>query len=231
MAIAEESASNSGYIAATNSFTGGASWTGENRLLSVDVSMFGPGVTVSSMTYGGAPCTFIGGQSTVTSFGRVENWRIIETDTSAPASGSNTLVVTLSGSVAFAVEWVAYSGVNQTAPTEGFNSAQATNAGAADAIVNITSTTDKCWPHIAIATTDTTISASQNSRNNASGALGSGADEDTGPVTPAGVTAMSYTGVGAAQTWAVAGYAIRPTVVIFPEPFFVNQAVKAASTY
>lgn len=48
------------------------------------------------------------------------------------------------------------------------------------------------------------------SRNNISGTLGSGANQDSGPKTPAGSVTTAYTGVGALKTWAIAGYALRP---------------------
>lgn len=226
-----EAAANSGYTAATTSFSGSASWFRDNRLLAIDVSMFGPGVTVSSMTYGGAACTLIGAQSTVTSFGRVEQWIIKQSDSGAPGTGANTLAVTLSGSVAFAITWTAYSGVHQTVPTEAFNSAQATNVGAADATVNITTVAVNDWVHGAIATNDTAITANQTSRNNVTGALGSGADEDTGPIASPGATAISYTGVGALATWAIAGYAIRPTTAVSvggPFPHYIHRANELA---
>lgn len=209
-----EAAANSGYTAATTSFSGSATWRRDNRLLAVDVSMFGPGVTVSAMTYGGATCTLIGSQSTVTSFGRVEQWIIKQSDSSSPGTGANTLAVTLSGSVAFAVNWVAYSGVHQSTPTEAFSSSQATNIGATDATVTITTVAANDWIHAAIATNDTSVTANQTSRNNVTGALGSGADEDTGPIASPGANAVSYTGVGALATWAIAGYALRPTTAV-----------------
>lgn len=210
--IAFDAAGNSGDIAAASSYSGSASWSGTNRLLAVDVSMLGPGVTVSSMTYGGAACTLVGVQSTITSFGRVEQWRICSSDSGAPAAGSNTLAVTLSGSLEFAVEWASYTGVHQTSPTEGFNSAQATNAGSAtDASVSVTSVADNCWVHAAVVANDTSITAGNTSRNNVAGTLGSGANEDNGAAkTPPGAVTMSYSGMGITTTWAIAGYAIRP---------------------
>lgn len=210
--IGFDAAGNSGDQAATNTYSGGASWSGTNRFLAIDVSMLGAGVTVSSMTYGGAACTFVGAISTVTSFGRVEQWRIASSDSGAPATGSNTLVVNLSGSIEFAVEWASYTGVHQSSPTEAFNSAQATNAGSAtDASVAVTTVADNCWVHAAVVANDTSISAGNTSRNNISGTLGSGANEDNGSAkTPAGGVTMSYSGMGLTTTWAIAGYAIRP---------------------
>src|ERR1019366_5497518 len=75
----------------------------------------------------------------------------------------------------------------------------------------VTPVANNTWIHAAVATDDSSITANQTSRNNVTGATGSGADEDTGPISPAAATVVSYTNVGAAQTWAIGGYAIRPT--------------------
>lgn len=210
--IAFIAASNSGDVAAASSFSGNVSWHDTNRMLAIDVSMLGPGVTVTAMTYGGANCTLVGVKSTVTSFGRVEQWRICSSDAGAPAAGANTLSVTLSGSLEFAVTWVAYAGVHQGSPTEGFNSAQATNAGSADnATVAVTTVADNNWVHAAVVANDTSIVAGQTTRNNVSGTLGSGANEDNGAAqTPPGAVTMTYTGMAITATWAIAAYAIRP---------------------
>lgn len=211
-AITYESSGNSGDIAAASSYSGAASWANTNRMLAVNVSMLGPGVNVTAMTYGGATCTLIGTKSTVTSLGGVECWRIVSADSGAPAAGSNTLSITLSGSIEFTVEWSAYSTVNQVVPVEALNTAQATNAGSAtDASVVVTTKADNCWVQGAIVANDTSITANQTSRNNISGTLGSGGNEDNNTAkTPAGAVTMSYTGLGITTTWAMVGYAIRP---------------------
>lgn len=204
-------AGNSGDQAAASSYSGSASWNGVNRFLAVDVSLLGPGTTVTSMTYGGAACTFIGSKATVTSLGSVESWGIAQSAIGAPAVGANTLALTLSGSIEFSVEWVSYDGVEQIVPTEAYNSAQATNVGAADATVSVTTVTNNDWVHGAVVASDTSITAVQTTRNNIPGTLGSGANEDNNAVkTPAGAVTMRYTGVGAGVTWAIGGYGIRP---------------------
>lgn len=230
--IAFDAAGNSGDQAAASSYSGSASWSGTNRALAVDVSLLGAAVTVTGMTYGGAACRFIGARSTVTSFGRIEQWIILSGDSGAPAVGSNTLAVTLSGSLEFSVEWVSYTDINQISPTEGFNSNQATNAGSAtDASVVVTTTSDKCWIHAAVVANDTSITANQTSRNNISGTLGSGANEDNNAqVTPAGSTTMSYTGMGITATWAIAGYALRPTEDPNPSPFISQLMLMGIGT-
>jgi hypothetical protein len=205
-----DAASNSGYQAAQSTYTFNRTVTGSNTFLAVDVELLSvPGTTVTSVVDdsggGNVSMSFIGAKSTISGAGRVESWGLV-----APATGTKSIQVNLSASIASAATAVSYTGVHQTTPTEAFNSAQATNVGAADATVSITSIADNTWIHGACVTDDTAITANQTTRNNVTGALGSGADEDTGPVTPAGVTAVSYTNVDALKTWAIAGYAIRP---------------------
>lgn len=200
-----DAASNSGYQAAASTYNWSHTCTGSNRFLAVDVSLLSAGQTVTGITYNGVALSFIGAQSTVTSFGRVESWGLVN-----PASGSNSIAVTLSGTIASAGTAVSYTGVHQTTPTEAFNSAQATNTGSAtDASVVVTSVAGQCWIHAAVATDDGSVTAGQTSRNNVTGVGGSGADEDFGPQA-AGAKTMSYTGLGIVATWAIGGYAIRP---------------------
>lgn len=207
--ILPDASANSGYQAAASTYTFTRTCSGNNRYLTVDVALLSAGQTVTSIVddFGGGAVSmvFLGAQSTVTSFGRIESWGLV-----APASGTKTIQVNLSGSIASTAVAESYTGVHQTSPTEGFAGNQATNVGAADATVSVTSVADKCWIHAAIATDDTAITANQTSRNNVTGAGGSGANEDTGPITPAGATTMSYTAVGALATWAIVGYALRP---------------------
>jgi len=208
--IAFDAAANSGYQAAASTYTFNRTVTGSNTFLTVNVSLLSAGQTVTSIVddFGGTNTQMVleVAKSTVTSFGRIEMWRLVN-----PTAGTKTIQVNLSGAIASTATAASYTGVHQTSPTEGANSAQATNVGAADATVNITTVADNDWVVGAIATSDSAITANQTSRNNVTGAGGSGANEDNnGPKTPAGAVTMSYTNVDAAMTWAIAGYAIRP---------------------
>lgn len=205
--IVFDAASNSGYQAAASSYNWNHTCTGQQRFLAVDISLLSvAGTTVTAVTYNGVALSLIGAKSSVSGADRVECWGLAN-----PASGTNTIAVTLSASIASAGTAVSYTGVHQTVPTEAFNSAQATNGGSpADATVTVTTVAERAWVHAALATDDTAVTANQTSRNNVTGAAGSGANEDTGPIYPAAATAVSYTGVGALATWAIAGYAIRP---------------------
>lgn len=206
-AIAFDAASNSGYQAAASTYSWNHTCTGSNRYLTVGISMLSLAQTVSGITYNGTPLTFLGAQSSVSGAARVELWGLVN-----PSSGTNSIAVTLTGAIASAGNASSYTGVHQDSPTEAFNSAQATNVGAADATVNVTSVADKDWAVDIIATDDTAITAGagQTATGNVSGAGGSGAMSYEGPKTPPGAITMSWTDIAALATWAVGSIALRP---------------------
>jgi hypothetical protein len=216
-----DAASNSGYQSAASSLSWAHVWNGLNRMLAVDVEILSVNDTVTAMTYGGATCTLIGTRNVVGGTGRVECWRICQNDPSAPAAGSNTISVTLSGSVACAGTAVSYTGANQTTPTEAFAGNSGINAGTGtNATVSVTTVTNNDWVHAAVATSQSSgIAASQTSRNVVAGTLGTGANADTGPLTPAGSQTMTFTGEGITAAWAIAGYGIVPFVPVAAAPY------------
>lgn len=203
-----DAASNSGYQAASSSYSWSHTCTGSDRYLVVGVAMLSLAQTVSSITYNSVNLTLLGTKSSISGAARVELWGLV-----APATGSNTIAVTLSGSIASAADATSLTGVHQTSPTEGFNSAQATNVGAADATVDVTTVADNDWAIDIVATDDTaiTVGAGQTQRGNVTGVGGSGAMSTEGPKTPAGTVTMSWTDVGALATWAIGAIGIRPT--------------------
>lgn len=205
--ITFDAASNSGYQAAASTYSWSHTCTGSNRYLRVGVGMLSLAQTVSGITYAGVAMTFIGAQASVSGAARVEIWGLV-----ACSTGANNIEVTLTGAIASAGVAKSYAGVHQTSPIEGLNGAQATNVGAADATVDITTVADNDWVVDVVATDDTaiTVGAGQTQRNNVTGAGGSVADSDEGPKTPAGAVTMSWTNVAALATWATAGVALRP---------------------
>lgn len=207
-----DAASNSGDQAASANYTFNRTVSGTNRFLIVSVELLTvTGATVTSVTDddggGNVALSFIGAKSTITGAGRVEMWGL-----PAPATGTKAIRVILSASIESVATAISYTNVHQVTPTEAFNSAQATNAGSAtNASVTVTSVTDNCRIVAACVANDTSITAGQTSRNNVSGTLGSGADEDNNAaVSPAGATTMTYTGMGITTTWAIVGVAVKP---------------------
>ena len=205
--IAPDAASNSGYQAATSTASWSHTCTGSSRYLLVGVSMLSLAQTVSGITYNGVALTFLGSQNSVTGAARTEMWGLI-----APTVGTNTIVVTLTGAIAWAGNASSYTNVNQAVPTEAWNAAQATNVGAADATVTVTTVADRDFTVDVIATDDMsiTVGTGQTQTGNVTGAGGSGAMSYKGPKTPAGATAMYWTNVGALATWTIGSIALRP---------------------
>lgn len=206
--IAFDAASNSGYQAAASTYSWSHTCTGANRELVVGIAMLSLVQTVVSITYNGVALESVGFRASITGACRVELWALV-----APATGSNTIAVTLSGAIASAGCAASYTGVNQFSPYEAFNSAQATNVGAADATVNVTTVADNDWVVDIVATDDTsiTVGTGNTSRGNVTGAGGSGAMGDNNAAkTPAGSVTMSWTNIGALATWAIGAVALRP---------------------
>ena len=212
--ITFDAASNSGYQTAQSSYSWSHTCTGSNRYLIVGISMLSiAGSSVSSITYNNVSMTFLGAVSSVTGAVRVELWGLI-----APATGSNTIVVTLSTGLDSVGGAASYTSVNQSSATESFNSASATNVGAADATVDITTIADNDMIVDCVSTTDAaiTVGAGQTSRWNVSGALGSGAGSQEGVKTPAGVVTMSWTDVAGLATWSIVAIALRDITASIP---------------
>lgn len=205
--IAFDAASNSTYQTAQSTYSWNHTCTGSNRELIVTISMLSvAGSSVTGITYNSVAMVFLGAKASVSGAVRIEMWGLVN-----PSSGLNSIAVTLSTGLDSIGGAISYTGVHQTSPTEGFNSASATNVDAADATVTITTVADNDWVVAGVASDDTAITAGQTSRNNVTGALGSGADEDNNAAkTPAGGVTMTYTNIAALATWSIAGIALRP---------------------
>ena len=206
--IAFDVASNSTYQASASTYN----WShttyasGNSRYLIVGVSMLSvAGSSVTGITYNSVAMTFLGAVASVSGAVRSELWGLV-----APSTGANSIAVTLSTGLVSAACAITFTGVHQTSPTEGFASATATNVGAADATVNVVTVADNDWVVDQVATDDTaiTVGAGQTSRNNVTGAGGSGADSTEPDTTPSTVT-MSWTNVAGLATWSIVAIALR----------------------
>lgn len=207
--IAFDAASNSGYQTAQSTYsfnhTIGA---GVNRLLVVGVAMLSvAGSSVSSITFGGVALTKIRHDASVSGAIRTELWYLTN-----PASGTASIAVTLSTGLDSAAGAQSFTGVDQTGSIEANNGASATNVGAADATVNVTTLSPNAWVVDVTGSDDTaiTIGASQTSRFNVTGTLGSSAGSHEGPQA-AGAVTMSWTNVAGLATWTISVAALKPT--------------------
>ncbi|TLZ55750.1 MAG: hypothetical protein E6K17_05080 [Methanobacteriota archaeon] len=208
----DASASTSGSAA---SFTFAHTTSGANRLLLVGVTIrTDAGQTVSSITYAGAGLTFVRADTIAASV-RSELWYRI-----APATGSNSVVVTLSASAKAAVGAISLTGVDQTTPVDAQNGATGTSVTPS---VTVTTVMDGAWVVDAVAFRSTgagtptgTAGAGQTQRwsqyneggGTATNIRGKGSTE--GPKTPAGAVVMDWT-LAASVDWAISGVAVRPT--------------------
>lgn len=205
--IVFDAATASGYKTASSSYNFSHTTAGSNRYLRVCVSMLSVGgSTVTGITYNSVALSFVGAQASVSGAVRVEEWGLV-----APATGSNTVAVTLSTALDSAAGAGSYTGVQQTSPRETYQSAQATNVGAADATVAVTTVADNAMVVDCVASDDTaiTVGAGQVESWNTTGTLGSGAASRE-PKGTAGSVTMSWTAVGAAATWSIGAVALRP---------------------
>jgi hypothetical protein len=100
---------------------------GSDRLLLVGVSMSNPGArTVSSISYDSQALSFVGSENNSNDKSRIEIWSLV-----APNTGTNNLVVTLSGANGngFTVGAMTFTGVDQATPLGTFSSASGHSAG------------------------------------------------------------------------------------------------------
>lgn len=209
--IAFDASSNSGDQSSVSTFTFSRTVTLANPFLAVDVGLLStPGTTVTSVIddFGGGNVNvpFIGSQ-VATALGLIAQFGLAN-----PASGTKTIQVNLSASITSGAVATIYGNVDQIEPTEAFNSAQGLNVGAANATVTVTPVTDKTWIHAATVTNDTTATNTQTSRGTVTDAILGRvlAEDNNAAVTPAAATTMTAA-IAAAKTWAIAGYAIKPT--------------------
>lgn len=202
----------SGYETSQTVYSWSHTSTGSNRYLLVGISMLSvAGSSVSSVVMGPGTddlaFTFLGARASASGAVRVEMWGL-----KAPLTGANTIQVTLSAALDSIANAISFRNVNQTSPVEGINSDSATNVGAADATVDVTTVADSDWGVDVVATSDTsiTVGAGQTSRENVTGTLGSGGMSTEGPKSPAGAVTMSWTNVGALATWSILALGLRP---------------------
>lgn len=200
--ITFDAASNSGYQAASSSYSWSHTCTGSNRILIVSVSTLSALATVNTITYNGVSLTRVRLDSDSVAIG-TEIWRLV-----APATGSNTIAVTLSGACVSGSSASSYTGVNQTTPIDANNgNTGTTGAGGGSSTLTVTSATNNTWAVDAIVTADTTITvhSGQTQRNNITGAAGSGAQSDKGPVASPSDVIMQWDNIGGLLNWVASG--------------------------
>lgn len=92
--------------------------------------------TISTMTWNGVSCTKIIGANTSGAAGRAELWGIVN-----PASGNQTLSITLSASDTVAIAGVSFSGVDQTGGVTTFPNSASLQTTGTNPSLSVTSAT------------------------------------------------------------------------------------------
>jgi hypothetical protein len=189
--------------------SGAISWAhttgpGSNRIMIVGVSIGSRAIQVSSITYGSQSLTRIRrNQGPTGSAITSELWYLI-----APASGTATVAVTLTGSVQAAGGSVTYTGVRQTAPTgSGANGFSSTPSWS----VSVSTANSWLVGHLAIQGATATVQAEGSGQTIrwdqvTTGNRGHGSDK--GPV-GTGSQTMSWT-LSQSANWAVTVAVLRP---------------------
>lgn len=139
--IAYDATSSSANVTGTNTTTFAHTCTGSNRILIVGVQITEAATTVTGITYNGVALTKIDHKDVPNGSRRVEMWYLV-----APATGSNNVVVTLSGTPAnwFSAGAVSYTGVKQTGIPDSSATASA-NSGGTNTNLNTTTVADNAW--------------------------------------------------------------------------------------
>ena len=209
----------SGVIASDNVETrtrnnsSSASWnhriTGTDPFLIVAISMGTISESVTSITYAGVALTKAAEQNQSGSPDvRVELWYL-----AAPATGNNSVNVTLTGNARFVASSASFTGVDQVTPIEDTD----TGTDAAPT-VQVTTTSNNAWVVDVLAqersTPTPSVGAGQTQLwSNSSGGSASqrvyGAGSSEGPVSPVGAVTMSWS-FGMGRNWAAAAVAIKP---------------------
>lgn len=186
MAIAFDAATAGNYASGT-SYSFSHTCSGTDRILFVHAFKNGTADTITGVTYNGVSMTLINKQVASTDRYTYLYYLI------APATGSNTITISSSSSVAIGGNASSYTGVDQTSPID---TQTTTTFTASPCTTSVTTTTDNCW---AILTTiiGTTVEpvASTNSTKRARNTTFADAvifDNNTA-ITPAGSYSMTVT--------------------------------------
>lgn len=188
-----------------------------NRCLVVGVSVFATG-TVSTITYNSVSMTFI--RSDTNGVYRSELWQLV-----APATGSNTVEVTLSASLTSIANAQSYSEVDQTTPIDADNGNNGTGNPASASVTTITDA-DRVVGNLSTQTASgVTSQANQAPRTTNTGALGTASSDDKGIIDIAGATTLQWNNITALQSWAVSLAALKPVSAPAPAGTYVNSYI------
>jgi hypothetical protein len=202
MAIALDASATSIYEASLSTYGYSHTCSGSNRLLIVGVAIFAAG-SVTSITYNGVNLTKI--RNDTQGVYNSELWYLV-----APATGTNTVTVTLNASLTSIAVSVSFTGVAQTGSIS--SNAASTGSGAI-CQNNITTIEANDWCISVIATGAPIITCTSGTQDrNTAGVLGTGAISHLGPVASPSSNALSWD-LGGTNSYTMSGAALKPLVV------------------
>ena len=193
---------------AGSSLSFSASTAGSNRILFVAVfTSYGTsGDKISGVTYNGVSMTRY---STATSIDFVSGQSFYTYYLVAPATSSNTVTITATGSGEIYGTAVSYTGVDQTTP---INTGTTSTSGGT---ITVTTSVDNCWLLSFgrnISTGALTASTGTTQRSAGSGLYNIG--DSNGPITPAGSGSMSWTPDNASTKLVMTAFAPSATTPV-----------------
>jgi len=189
--------------------------SGSNRIMVVGVSIRVASVSVSSITYGAQSLTFLRADIHPSSTIRSELWYLI-----APASGTATVTVTLSGTSRAVGGSCTFAGVAQVSPIDASNGGTGSSSSPSGSVTANTANS-MLLGHLAISGSSNTVSSEGSGQTlrwdntttqqaQADRNIGHGSQK--GPVA-AGSQSMSW-GLSGSTDWAVSIVALKPADAI-----------------
>jgi hypothetical protein len=195
--------------ATTNTLSWSHTTSGSDRILIVGVSIRNESSeTVSTVTYGTGNLTFVGAATNGTAC-RAEIWQLVN-----PATGANTVTVTLSAGSKFVGGAVTFTGVHQTTPFGTFVPATGTSITPS---VNVTSAAAEAVIDTLAQRNSATTAAADSSQTGRWNDVTSGAGGTATNVRGAGSTepgaasvTMSWT-LSSSRPWAIGAVSLKPS--------------------
>lgn len=203
-----DASSNPGYRAADATYSWSHTTTTQsNRILVVSVGLLSVVNSVTGITYGGAALTKLRHDVSASTTVRTEIWYLI-----APATGINTVEVTLATGSVSGASATTYHNASPAQPDAQNGDTGVTGAGGGSASISVTTVTNNSVVIDAIATPDTviTVQSGQTQRANITGAVGSLGQSEAGPKTPAGAVTMQWNDIAGLTSWTMSGMSIKP---------------------
>lgn len=180
--------------------------SGSNRLLLVGISLNNDNLeTVSSVSYGGAPLTFIG-QETYEDDARVELWQLID-----PPLGTGDVAVTFSADLMqyAVVGAISFTGVNQSTPLGSFAGNHATSSAAS---VTVPSEANELVLGVFSCETCGSVAGSSPAVQRWSATLGGGKEIGAGFSQPGQSGQVTFeASLGTSDHWVFAAVSVRPS--------------------